>query len=360
MSTRTVIPMGPQHPVFPEPLQLKLSLKDEKIVDVAPALGYVHRGIEKAAEKNDFTQNVFLVERICGICSFIHAVCYCMAIEDIMKIELPPRANYLRVIWGELHRLHSHMLWLGLLADSFGFESLFMKFWEIRERILDILEKTTGARVIISACAIGGVRRDISDEHLQEILTVIDKCEKELNGIIPVVMSDTTVKRRTVGVGVIEKEKAIHLGIVGPVLRASGIAQDARMTGYGAYKYLDFKPVVEESGDCYARAVVRAKETYQSIGLLRKAINQLPSGDILTKYKGNPGKAAAVSRVEQPRGELIYYVEGNGTKNLERVRVRTPTFSNVPALSKMLPGMELADAPVIVLSIDPCISCTER
>jgi ech hydrogenase subunit E len=234
-----------------------------------------------------------------------------------------------------------------------------MKFWEIRERVLDVLEKTTGARVIISACAIGGVRRDISDEHLEEILKVIGVCEKELKSIISVVATDITVKRRTVGVGVIPKEKAIHLGVVGPVLRASGIAQDVRMTGYTAYKHLNFKPVVEEAGDCYARAVVRAKETFQSIDLIREAISKMPTGDILTKYKGNPN-GCAVTRVEQPRGELLYYVEGNGTKNLERVRVRTPTFSNIPALSKMLPGMELADAPVIVLSIDPCISCTER
>jgi ech hydrogenase subunit E len=356
---KTVIPFGPQHPVLPEPLQFKLTLEDERVVEALPAIGYVHRGIEKAAELNEYPQNVFLVERICGICSFIHALAYSQGIEKLMGLEVPSRALYLRVIWGELHRLHSHHLWLGLLADSFGFESLFMQLWRNREAIMDILEKTTGSRIIISTCGIGGVRRDISDEHLQEILQVLDRVENELNRILPVILNDYTVKQRTVGKGVLTGEQALLLGAVGPVARASGVVEDMRLLGYAAYGELGFEPVVETAGDAYARTVVRARETYQSINLARRAIERLPEGEISAKAVGNP-QGQTVVRVEQPRGELLYYIEANGTRNLERMRVRTPTFANIPTLLTMLPGCEFADVPVITLSIDPCISCTDR
>lgn len=356
---RTVIPFGPQHPVLPEPIQLRLTLEDEKVVEALPAIGYVHRGIEKAGELNEFPQNVFLVERVCGICSFLHALCYCQGIEKLMGVEPTPRSRYLRVIWGELHRLHSHHLWLGLLADSFGFESLFMQFWRNREMIMDVMEMTAGNRVIISTCAVGGVRRDISPEEGTVILRTLDRVQSELDKLFPTILNDPTVRARTVGKGILPKDVALKLGAVGPVLRASGVAQDVRMTGYAAYGELGFEPVVEQAGDSYARTLVRMRETYQSIELIRRAFAEMPSGEIIARSKGNP-QGRTISRVEQPRGEVMYYIAGNGTRNLERLRIRTPTFANVPALVHMLPGCELADVPVIVLSIDPCISCTER
>lgn len=359
MSPQTVIPFGPQHPVLPEPIQLRLTMEDEKVVEAIPAIGYVHRGIEKAAEINDYTQNIFLVERICGICSFLHALCYCQAIERLMGIEVPDRARYLRVVWAELHRLHSHHLWLGLLADAFGFESLFMQIWRNREIIMDLLEMTAGNRVIVSTCAVGGTRRDLSNHQITAILNGLDRVQAELDKLLPTILNDYTVRARTVGKGVISKEKALELGAVGPMARASGIVTDTRTTGYAAYGELDFQPVVEQAGDAYARTVVRTKEIYQSIDLLRKALAKLPKGEIITRAKGNP-KGRTLSRVEQPRGELVYYVAANGSRNLERLRVRTPTFANVPSLMEILPGAELADVPVLVLSIDPCISCIER
>ncbi|MCL4465013.1 MAG: nickel-dependent hydrogenase large subunit [Chloroflexi bacterium] len=359
MSARTVIPFGPQHPVLPEPVQLRLTLEEERVVEAIPAIGYVHRGIEKAAELNEWVQNVFLVERICGICSFLHALCYCQGIETLLGVEPPPRARYLRVVWGELHRLHSHHLWLGLLADSFGFESLFMQFWRNREMIMDLLEMTAGNRVIVSTCTVGGTRRDIAQEQASEILRTLDKVQNELDKLLPVISNDYTVRSRTVGKGVLPKDKAIRLGAVGPVLRASGVAQDVRMIGYAAYGELGFTPVVEQAGDAHARLLVRMKETYQAIDLIRQALAHMPEGEIITRVRGNP-RGRTISRVEQPRGEVVYYLAGNGTRNLERLRVRTPTFANVPALVQMLPGCELADVPVLVLSIDPCISCTER
>ena len=359
MAVKTVLPFGPQHPVLPEAIQLRITLEDENIGQVLPALGYIHRGIEKAGEKNDYPLNVYLVERICGICSATHGLAYCMAVEKLLGIEPPPRANYLRVVWTELHRLHSHLLWLGLLADAFGFESLFMQIWRVREMVMDVLEKTAGNRVIISVNTLGGVRRDMTDEQIEETLNTLAECERQLNAILPVILEDYTVKKRTVGKGVLTAEQALRLGAVGPTLRASGVAQDVRMTGYAAYGELNFQPVVEQAGDSYARAVVRARECFQTIDLIRQALQRLPEGDIQNKPRGNPN-GKAIARVEAPRGELMYFVVGNGTKNLERMRVRTPTLANVPTLLEMLPGAEFADVPVITLSIDPCISCTER
>ena len=356
---RTIIPFGPQHPVLPEPIQLKLVMEDEKVIEAIPSVGYVHRGLEKLIEIKDYHQNIFVVERICGICSFMHALAYCEAIQTLMKIEVPPRAKYLRVIWSELHRVHSHLLWLGLLADSFGFESLFMHIWKIREKIMDIQEKTSGNRVIISTNIMGGVRRDIDTDMLKHITKVVDDCRKDMEKVKKVFFNDYTVKHRTVGIGVLSKEMAYELGICGPTTRASGVEIDLRTTGYAAYNELDFSPVIETTGDCYARMVVRLKEVLQSFNLVDQAISKIPNGELSVPVKGNPD-GEIVHRVEQPRGEVFYYIKANGTKNLERMRVRTPTFANVPVLLAAMPGAQLADVPVITLSIDPCISCTER
>lgn len=359
MATRTVIPFGPQHPVLPEPIQLKLTLQDETVIEAIPNIGYVHRGVEKAGERMDWQQSLFLVERICGICSFIHALAYCQCMEKIMHIEVPRRARYLRVIWSELHRLQSHHLALGLLADAFGFESLFMQLWRHREMLMDIFDKTAGNRVIISTCAVGGTRRDISDALLQEILDTLTRIEEGLKKTMPVMLDDYSVKKRMVGRGVLTKDEAVLMGAVGPVARGSGVACDARMQGFAAYDELKVEPMVEMAGDAYARTKVRARECYQSIELVRRAIAGLPDGEIVVKPRGRPN-GTALTRVEQPRGELLYLVAANGTNKLDRLRVRTPTFANVPALVKILPGSELADVPVLILTIDPCISCTER
>lgn len=356
---KTVIPFGPQHPVFPEPIHLQLTVEDEIITAAVPALGFIHRGLETLADRRDFYQMIQVVERVCGICSMLHAMCYCQGIEEMMAIEVPPRARYLRVIWSELHRMHSHLLWLGLFADSFGFESLFMQFWKIREKVLDINEATTGNRVIVSVNAVGGVRKDMTSEQLQWIQSELAEVKTEVNRLGSTLLDDYTVKKRTVGKGVVTKNKAYELGLAGPTLRASGVAQDMRMLGYAAFNELDFEPVLETNGDCHARSKVRFREVLQSIDLIRQAIGKIPGGEVQVKVKGRPA-GETVTRVEQPRGELLYYIKANGSKNLDRLRIRTPTFANIPALMTMLPGQYLSDVPVIVLSIDPCISCTER
>ena len=359
MGTRTIIPFGPQHPVLPEPIHIDLVVEDEKVVEAVPSIGFIHRGLERLVEKKDYVEFVYVAERICGICSFIHGQTYCQGIEEIMKIEVPMRAKYLRTIWGELSRIHSHLLWAGLIADAFGFESLFMHSWRVREQVLDIIEATTGGRVIFGSCRVGGARRDISAEQMTWLLKQLDVIEKEMRLIVDIFLNDNSVKHRLCGVGVISKADAILLGAVGPTLRGSGVADDMRLLKYAAFGELDFEPITRTEGDAYSRCAVRCAELFQSVDLIRQAAAKIPAGEIAVKVTGNPD-GEFFSRVEQPRGEVVYYIKANGTKNLTRFRARTPTFANVPPLVKMLAGCELADVPVLVLTIDPCISCTER
>lgn len=359
MSKQITIPFGPQHPVLPEPIHLDLVLEDEKVVEAIPTIEYIHRGLEKLVEKREYTEYVHIAERICGICSFIHGSTYVQAVEAVMGIEVPERALYLRTIWSEYSRMHSHLLWLGLFADSLGFENLFMQSWRLREHILDDLEATTGGRVIQGACKVGGVRRDIDNKKLGEMVTGLEELETEIRELNKVFFNDSSILHRTKGVGIIMEKDAYELGAVGPTGRGSGIAQDARMLGYAAYDQIHFKPVVETGGDCYARCMVRGRELHTSIDIIRQAVNKIPDGPIEVKVTGTPN-GEYWARAEQPRGEVIHYVKGNGTRHLLRHRVRTPTFANIPFLVKALAGCQLADVPVIVLSIDPCIGCAER
>ena len=362
MGKATVIPFGPQHPVLPEPLHLDLVVEDEKVIEAIPQIGFVHRGLEKLVETRDYNQFVYIAERICGICAFGHSYGYAETVESLMGVEIPKRAEYLRVIWHELSRVHSHILWMGLAADAFGFESLFMHCWRLRERVLDIFEKTTGGRVIFSVVKVGGVVRDIDDGQFAEIKSKLEGIKDDYRQICDAFLKDSSVKNRTVGVGYISKEDALSLSMVGPFLRASGPAYDVRSLGKGGYGDLsDFQPVTDAQGDCYARVKVRALEVLQSIDIIEEMIAKIPAGDISVPVKGAPAAGAqAANVVEQPRGECYYFARGNGTKYLDRMRMRTPTSQNLAGMTAALKGCDLADVNMIVLTIDPCISCTER
>ena len=359
MKKRSIVPYGPQHPVLPEPIHLDLVIEDEKIIEAIPSIGFIHRGLESLVQKRDFNQMVYIAERVCGICSFGHGFGYCEAVEDIMDVEVPDRAKYLRTIWFELSRMHSHFLWLGLLADGFGFENLFYQCWRIREKILDVLELTTGGRVIFSVNKIGGVMKDITPQMAGAVLDMVHSVKKELDSIVPAFMDDYSVMTRLKGVGVLTKQQAHDLGCAGPFARASGIKTDMRKLGYAAYGDLDFDIITSDDGDSYARCYVRINEIYQSISLIRQAIEKMPEGELSADVKGNP-KGESFVRIEQPRGEAVYYVSANGSPHLDRMRVRTPTFANLSGLCEMLKGADYADVGLLILTIDPCISCTER
>lgn len=359
MAKRSIVPFGPQHPVLPEPVHLDLVLEDETVVGAIPSIGYIHRGLEKLVEKRDFKQYVYIAERVCGICSCGHGLGYCESVEQVMGIQVPDRAKYLRTIWMEMSRVHSHLLWLGLLADAMGFESLFMESWRLREKILDMFDETTGGRIIHSVNCVGGVQKDMDHTMLNDILHAVKDLEDELKPVIDTFLQDYSVQSRLKGTGILSKEKAVEMGAVGPMLRASGVEYDARLLGYAAYKDLTVEPVTSTDCDSYARCEVRLKELLQSFDLIREAIGKIPEGPISVPVKGNPS-GEFFMRIEQPRGEAIYYVKGNGTKYLDRFRLRTPTTSNIPPMVEMLKGCQLADVPILILTIDPCVSCTER
>jgi len=356
----TIIPFGPQHPVLPEPVSLKLEIDNDVVVGALPSLGYVHRGLEKFVDTKDYNQTTYICERICGICSAIHGITYTRAVEKLFDVEIPERGQYLRVIFSELNRIHSHLLWLGLFADGFGFESLFYECWKYRETVLDVLERTTGNRVIHSCSKVGGASKDLTKEHIDLILKMCDTVEPQVKDLEKVFVNNYSVKQRLVGLATMSKQLAYEAGTVGPTLRGSGNHSDLRESvDWDIYKDLGFKAAVEKDGDCYARTKVRINELYESIKLVRNAISKMPNGEIATPIKGFP-TGEAIMRAEQPRGEVVYYVKGKGTKNLERLKIRTPTFANIPSLLLTLPGIKLADVPIVVLTIDPCISCTER
>lgn len=359
MAKQSIVPFGPQHPVLPEPIHLDLVLEDEVVVEAIPSIGFIHRGLEKLVEKKDFKQYVYIAERVCGICSCGHGMGYCEAVEHVMGIEVPRRASYLRTIWMEMSRVHSHLLWLGLLADAMGFESLFMEAWRLREEVLNMFDLTTGGRIIFSVNTVGGVLKDMDSSMLKAISDMAEKLEEAIRPMAKTFLKDYTVQSRLKELGILKRKDALLAGAVGPMLRASGEAYDVRMLGYSAYRDLNVEPVIRTDGDSYARCEVRLEELVQSLHLIREAVSKIPEGAICEPVKGNPS-GEYFMRIEQPRGEAIYYVKGNGTKNLDRFRLRTPTTSNIPPMVDLLKGCQLADVPLLILTIDPCISCTER
>lgn len=356
------VPIGPYHPALEEPYKLDLLCEGETVRDADLHIGFNFRGIEYLAERRNYAQVIALMERVCGICSNVHTLSICQAIERLAGIEPPERALYIRVIVAELERLHSHILWAGIAGKVMGFKTLFMASFELRESVMDALEAISGNRVNYAMNRVGGVNRDIADRDA--LLHMIDEIEAGLHrSILPIFTKNHTALTRCMNVGVLSHERALSLGVVGPVARASGIGQDIRRAApYAAYGRLNFVVPVETAGDVRARLVVRAMEILESCKILRQALRDLPSGDWWgSKKKLRVPAGTAISRIEGPRGEVLYSVTSDGVSDTpKRVRVRTPTYANMPAIRVMLKNSRLADAPLIQASIDPCYSCTDR
>jgi len=352
---------GPQHPAMIEPERFSLKVDGETVVDIEPRIGYVHRGIEKATERRTYIQNIYLVERVCGICNAAHAACFCQTVEALLGIDVPERAKYLRTIILELNRIHSHMLLLGHAGLEIGYETLFHYMWRDREPIMDLVELLTGNRVLTSFITIGGVRRDIKESMVSEIKKVIDTLKEKLIFYREMFEDDPTFKARTKNVGVLGREDALKLCVVGPVARGSDVRIDVRKDDpYAAYNEIPFKIVVRSECDSWARFMVRLEEIGESIKIIDYAIDNLPSGPYRIRVPRVVPAGEAVSRVEAPRGELFYYVKSNGTSYPERVKIRTPTFSNIFSFAHIAKGCNIADVPVIFSSLDPCFACTDR
>ncbi len=353
--------IGPQHPALLEPEKFAVTVEGETVTRVEPRIGYVHRGIEKATESRTYLQDVYLVERICGICNSIHAAGFVEAVEKIAKTEVPPRAKYLRVIALELNRLHSHLLTLGHAGLEIGYETLFQYFWRDREPIMDLIELTSGNRVYSSLITVGGVRRDIKETDIPKIKSTL----KDLRGKLPfyrqIYENEPTLRLRMINVGILKREDALKLSVVGPVARASGVDIDVRKDEpYEAYGEIPFKEIVYTTGDTWARMNVRMDEVEESINIIEYAVDHLPSGPFRIDGPRRLPVGEAVNRVEAPRGELFYYVRSNGTDMPDRVKVRTPTFANIPSFLKTAIGESIADVPANFVSLDPCFSCTDR
>lgn len=356
-----VIPIGPQHPALLEPEHFRFEVKGEEIIDVDIRLGYMHRGIERGLQERPYPKGLYLAERICGICSHSHNLCFAQTAERLAEVEVPDRARYIRTVVAELERIHSHLLWAGVAAHEIGFITLFMLFWRDREYVQDLLEMISGNRCYYSICALGGVRRDVKPEYFPKLRRALDVLERATKHYIEVATSDRTILARCENVGVLTKQDARDLCAVGPTARASGVEKDMRRDDpYAAYDEIPFEVVVQPKGDVLARVVVRLREVLESINIIRYALEHMPAGPLRARFKPAIPPNEAVVRVEAPRGELMHFGISNGTDKPERWRVRTPTYANFPSIKPMLVGGTIAEIPIVVASIDPCMCCTDR
>lgn len=370
------IPIGPIHPALEEPEKFIITLDGERIINVDVKLGYNLRGVEWIGMRRNYIQILYLAERMCGICSFSHNHTYSRAVEEMAGIVVPERAEYIRVIVGELERIHSHLLNLGVVGHAIGYDTVLHLSWLARERVMDILEAIGGNRVNYAVNMIGGVRRDMEEKHIRAIKEMIEYYRNEvMPKVEEIFLYDPTVEARLRDAGVIPKRIAIEYSAQGPTARGSGVKKDVRYNEkLGVYPDLGIKPITPDEftgvikGDVFDRMVVRVGELWQSLELIERAIDQMPEGKIKAVPKDNAllfqlrkAEGEGIGRYEAPRGELIHYVMGKkGSDIPERWKMREPTFPNLFAVARALVGEQVADIPVAIASIDPCLSCTDR
>ena len=355
------IPIGPQHPALKEPGLFKFVVDGEIITGASVRLGYAHRGIEKAAEERNWVQNLYLIERVCGICSHIHAFAYTLAVEQLANVQAPPRAQAIRILVAELERIHSHFLWMGVSAHEAGFDTLFMYAWRDREKVMDLLEELTGNRVNYSANLLGGVKFNVDAAQAQSIRSTLDFLEERVSHYKDVVTHDEMFLQRTRGIGVMTRSQAEVMGAVGPTARASNVPRDLRtIAPYSAYSQFPVQMILDTRGDLEARFEVRLEELFESIRLIREILNAMPEGELTIRMPRRIPAGEAVVRLEAPRGEVFYFIKSNGTDKPERLKIRTPTICNLNSVVRLAVGHQLADAPMILAGIDPCFSCNDR
>lgn len=358
---RFIVPIGPQHPALKEPGHFEFTVDGEIVTSASVRLGYVHRGIEKGCEQRNWTQNLYLLERICGICSHVHATAYALGVEKLANVEAPPRAQAIRTLVAELERIQSHLLWLGVAAHEGGFDTLFMYSWRDRETVMDILESLSGNRVHYSANILGGVKLDVNDKIRDTILKGMDYLEGRTRHYLTVVTTDETFLGRTRGIGRMTREQAESLATVGPTARASGVPNDIRADApYASYAQFPVQVVTATEGDLEARFVVRINELLETYRLVREILRRMPAGELSVRIPRRIPENEVISRVEAPRGELFYYLKSNGGERPERIKVRTPSLCNWASVLNFVVGHNLADIPMILAGIDPCFSCNDR
>jgi NADH-quinone oxidoreductase subunit D len=357
---KTIVPIGPYHPLQEEPEFFTLTVEGERVVDIDVQVGYNHRGIEKLSEMKTFDQSTFVIERICGICSTSHPFAYTQAVEDIIPMEVPERAKYIRTIIGEGERIHSHLLWLGLAGHFLGYNTVYMWAWKLREEILDVMEMLSGNRNNYAMFKPGGVRRDLKEEDIKASIKKIDSILPTLDMLRKAVMDDPVLHARTKGVGILTKEAAVDYSALGPTSRASGVKRDVRKDSpYAAYDRIEWDMITTENGDVFDKVVLRVLEMFESHKIMKTCLLNLPPGEIDAKIKSIP-PGEGIGAHEAPRGETFHYVKSDGTNSPARHKVRAPTFMNLPTYKATVVGETIADATIILAAIDPCYCCTER
>jgi len=358
---RFVVPIGPQHPALKEPGHFEFTADGEVVTAASLRLGYAHRGIEKATESRSWIQDLYLLERVCGICSHVHALAYSLGAERLAGVTAPPRAQAIRELVSEMERIHSHLLWLGVTAHEAGFESLFMYTWRDRETIMQLVEDLTGNRVNYSANVLGGVKIDIDAARAHALLNGVDFLEQRTRHYLEEVGGDETFLRRTRHIGIMSAHDAEVLGVVGPSARASGVLRDIRAEApYAAYLQFPVEPVLRHTGDLEARVLARVLELFESYRVIRELLDNLPAGPLVARMPRRIRAGETISRVEAPRGELFYFLKSNGSEHPERIKIRTPTLCNMSSALHLTVGRYLADVPMLLAGVDPCFSCNDR
>ncbi|OCG26024.1 hydrogenase 3 large subunit [Gilliamella sp. wkB108] len=357
-----IVPIGPMHITSDEPGHFRLFVDGEQIIDADYRLFYVHRGMEKVAENRmGYNEVTFLADRVCGICGYAHSVAYANSVENALGIEVPARGQMIRCILLEIERLHSHLLNLGLSCHFTGFDGGFQQFFRVREKAMMLAELLTGARKTYGMNLIGGIRRDILKDARIKTIQVLQEMRKEVIELVEMLVGTPNFEQRTKGVGILDKKIARDFSPVGPMIRASGFKRDVRFDHpFAGYNLLPKSLISYDSCDVAARVMVRVGETLDSIAMCEYALDNLPSGPLLVEgFTYQPHKFA-LGFTEAPRGEDVHWSMTGNNQKLFRWRCRAATYANWPVLRYMLRGNTVSDAPLIIGSLDPCYSCTDR
>jgi energy-converting hydrogenase A subunit O len=354
-----ILPIGPIHPSLKEPLRLKLKTQGEKVLSAEIDYGYVHRGIERIMKGKTWQKGIYLSERVCGICSYIHTQTFAETFESIAGERAPLRAQFLRVLTNELDRIQSHLLANSTYFKAIEHETLFMYMLYLREPVMDAIELLTGNRVNMGWNVVGGVRMDVKQSHMDSIMKIMLKLESEFERYVEMFEKGPLVGLRSHDVGKMTRDEAIKARAVGPIGRASGLEHDLRENHHTYKDHLDLKVIWRKEGDNFARNMNRFDEITQSINLIKQVIENLPEGDIRKKIDIPAGYGDW--RNEAPRGEVTYTIETNGNL-IKNISIRTPSIMNIDACAKYMFNdvATVSDAVATYASVDPCIACTER